>query len=364
MMVIPLNDLNRRIAFLKEELRTAYELVLMKGRFILGHEVTSFEEEFAAYCGVQRAIGVGNGTDALELALRALEIGPGHRVVAVANAGGYSTTAINAVGAEPIYVDIDPHSMNMSCECLKQTLASQSVSAVVVTHLYGKLAEIELLLEIANAHHVPLVEDCAQAHGAARGGKRAGSWGRLAAFSFYPPKNLGALGDGGAVVTNDGNLAEIVKQLREYGWNQKYKVSRRGGLNSRLDEFQAAFLRIFLRHLDVWNNRRRQIVVQYNAGLSQSGLRLPKVVEEDHVCHLYVIRSDNRTRLRDCLREHEIGHEIHYPIPDHQQEISTNKSQQLPITEIASQEILTLPCFPELTDAEIGRVIDVVLRGQ
>ena len=285
--------------------------MLASGWYILGRECAAFESEFAAYCGVAHCVSVANGTDALELALRGLGIGPGDTVATVANAGGYSTTAIRAVGAEPLYIDIDPSTMNMSAADLAARL-TPAVRAVIATHLYGRMADLPALLAVTGRAAVPLVEDCAQAHGAAIGGKKAGSWGALACFSFYPTKNLGALGDGGAITTNDGQLAQRVKSLRQYGWSGKYQCAEYGR-NSRMDEMQAAILRAKLPHLDGWNARRREIAATYSAALAGQPVECPRDFGEDYVAHLYVIRTPGaRSGAR---RAERVRHRDRYPLP-------------------------------------------------
>ena len=297
-MRIPINDLKRHHAPLAGELAAAVNRVLASGWYILGPEVEAFEREFARYCGVEHCAGVGNGTDALELALGALGIGPGTEVATVANAGMYSTTAILRVGARPLYIDVDGRSMTMSPAALDAAISGGPEgcpAAVIVTHLYGQMAEIEELLAIAGRKNIPVIEDCAQAHGAERAGRKAGSRGKLGCFSFYPTKNLGAAGDGGAVVTADAALAAKVRALRQYGWTAKYRSTVAGAQNSRLDEMQAAVLRTKLPHLDGWNARRREIARLYHRALAGSGVSLPGIDSEtcstDYVAHLYVIRS-------------------------------------------------------------------------
>jgi dTDP-4-amino-4,6-dideoxygalactose transaminase len=354
---VALNDLLRQTTALRSELSAAVERVLASGWYILGRECAAFEAEFAAYCGVAHCVSVANGTDALELGLRALGIGPGDRVATVANAGGYSTTAIRAVRAEPLYIDIDPFIMNMSAPDLADRL-TPGVRAVIATHLYGRTADLPALLEVAGRANVPLVEDCAQAHGAAIGGKKAGSWGALACFSFYPTKNLGALGDGGAITTDDPRLAQRVKSLRQYGWSAKYRCAEYGR-NSRMDEMQAAILRAKLPHLDGWNARRREIAATYSAALAGTGVECPRDFGESYVAHLYVIRSRERDRVRAALQACGVATDIHYPVPDHLQEAARGTPAAdalLPATERASREVLTLPCYAELKDEEISAV--------
>jgi dTDP-4-amino-4,6-dideoxygalactose transaminase len=354
---VALNDLLRQTTALQNELTAAVNRVLISGWYILGREVAAFESEFAAYCGVTHCLTVANGTDALELALRSLGIGPGDAVATVANAGGYSTTAIRAVGAEPLYIDIDPATMNMSAADLAARL-TPAVRAVIATHLFGRMADLRALSGVAAHAAVPLVEDCAQAHGAAIDGKKAGSWGALGCFSFYPTKNLGALGDGGAITCNDGALAQRAKSLRQYGWSSRYH-SAEYGRNSRMDEMQAAILRAKLPHLDGWNARRREIAATYSAALSGQPVECPRDFGESYVAHLYVVRTQARDRVRSALKACSIATDVHYPVPDHLQEAARGtraSATQLPATEQAACEILTLPCYAELEEEEISAV--------
>ena len=359
---VALNDLLRQTTALESELAAGVNRVLTSGWYILGRECAAFESDFAAYCGVSHCISVANGTDALEISLRTLGIGPGDSVATVANAGGYSTAAIRAVGAEPIYIDIDPYSMNMSAASLSARL-TPAVRAVIATHLYGHMADLPALLTVTGRAVVPLVEDCAQAHGAAIGGRKAGSWGALACFSFYPTKNLGALGDGGAITTNDEGLAQRAKSLRQYGWSGKYQCSEYGR-NSRMDEMQAAILRAKLPHLDGWNTRRREIAALYSAALAGQAMEYPLDFGEAYVAHLYVIRSQARDQVRDALGRCGIATDIHYPVPDHLQIAARGTraaaTANLPVTEQTAREILTLPCYAELKDDEISAVADAL----
>lgn len=360
MLPIPFNDLGRRTAPLSGDIDAAIRSVVASGWFILGPQVEAFEAEFAAFCGAGHCIGTANGTDALELSLRALEIGPGDRVATVANAGGYSTAAILATGAEPLYVDVDPRSMTMDPRTLAASLAP-GVRAVIATHLYGRMAEMPAILRAAA--RTPVIEDCAQAHGARLDGRSAGSWGVMGCFSFYPTKNLGALGDGGAIVTGDSGLASRVRSLAQYGWNGKYRSQLTGGRNSRLDEIQAAVLRVNLPRLDAWNTRRQAIACDYNRMLEHSGIALPEP-GADYVAHLYVVRTADRDATCAALRAHSIGYDIHYPIPDHQQASAAGRtwaSCDLPTTEACCRAVLSLPCFAELQDVEVRAVAAVVL---
>lgn len=363
-MPIALNDLKHHNQTIFQDIHVAIDRVLSGGRYILGQELESFEAEFASYCGVDYCVGVANGTDALELALRALQVSPGDKVITVANAGMYSTTAIRAVGALPQYIEVDPVTMNMAPDALATAL-SGSVQAIIITHLYGQMAEIPHLMRLASAAGVPVVEDCAQAHGAHLSGKRAGAWGSLGCFSFYPTKNLGALGDAGGVITRDLELAERLRMLRQYGWEAKYRSVLSGGRNSRLDEIQAAILRAKLPYLEGWNEQRRNIAKAYAEGLAGLDLSGPSQFGADYVVHLYVVRTPHRDQLAEELAARGVRTEIHYPTPDHLQESVCGMSgdnPDLPVTEQLSREILTLPCFPEMTKAEVEQVIEAV-RG-
>ncbi|KAA8703420.1 DegT/DnrJ/EryC1/StrS family aminotransferase [Pseudomonas cannabina] len=340
---------------------TPLKAVLDSHWYVLGNEVKLFEEEFAAYVGVQYCISVANGSDALELALKGLGVAVGDPVVAVANAGFYGSTAIHAVGATPVYADVDPATLTLCKKSLQAVIAKEKPVAIIVTHLYGQLANIEEIVEIASAAGIPVLEDCAQSHGARRNGKQAGSFGTIACFSFYPTKNLGALGDGGAVVTDDDALAARIRQLRQYGWDQKYRIAIPGGRNSRLDEMQAAILRIKLPHLDTWNEQRRSIAKRYNEAFAGLDIELPSSVSDDFVAHLYVIRTKDRAALAAALKEKSVSTDIHYPIADHKQPAYTARSSvALDVTERTCDTVISLPCFPGLSDEEVDRVIDAV----
>ena len=359
--VVPLNDLLRQTVALQAELSASVQRVLESGWYILGRECEAFEQEFAAYCGAARCLSVANGTEALELALRALGIGPGDHVATAANAGGYATTAIRQIGAEPLYVDVDAASMTL---CPRDLTArfTPKVRAVIATHLYGRMADLPSLLAITNRAGIPLVEDCAQAHGAAIDGRKAGSWGTLGCFSFYPTKNLGALGDGGAITTQDAALAQRVKSLRQYGWSGKYHCAEYGR-NSRLDEMQAAILRAKLPHLDGWNTRRREIAAAYSRALAGQNVTAPAEFGEQYVAHLYVVRSAAREELRAALRASGIATDIHYPVPDHLQQAALASGAappSLPVTEQLARAVFTLPCYAELRDAEIAAVVNAL----
>ncbi|MGE8165140.1 DegT/DnrJ/EryC1/StrS family aminotransferase [Paraburkholderia sp. NPDC080076] len=346
------------------DLAGAFNRVANSHWFILGNEVTNFEREFAAYIGVDTCVALANGTDSLELALRALDVTSNDSVALVANAGYYGSTAVNAIGARALYVDVDASSLNMSPAALRDLLSREKPKAILVTHLYGQLAAIEELVAIAAQAGVPVIEDCAQAHGAMRAGRIAGSFGAVGCFSFYPTKNLGALGDGGAAVCSDPVIAQKLKMLRQYGWNAKYSVELAGGRNSRMDEVQAAILREKLPHLNDWNSQRKAVARRYNAAFKDLPARIASSVDADYVAHLYVIRVRDRDSFRAYLGEQQIATEVHYPIPDHWQTAYTSRSasprQHLPVTEQSAAEIVTLPCFPGMTEAQVDRVIESV----
>jgi dTDP-3-amino-2,3,6-trideoxy-4-keto-D-glucose/dTDP-3-amino-3,4,6-trideoxy-alpha-D-glucose/dTDP-2,6-dideoxy-D-kanosamine transaminase len=360
-LMVPVNDLRRQIETMRTEIDQAVAEVLESGWFVLGPSVSAFEREFAEVCGVRHCIGVANGTDALEIALRALGCGPGTEVVTVANAGLYATVAIRAVGATPVFAEIDPVTMTMDAQALRTRIGA-GTAAIVVTHLYGRLADMEGLLAAASHRGIPILEDCAQAHGAERAGRKAGSFGTIGCFSFYPTKNLGALGDGGALTTNCDELAEHVKSLRQYGWRAKYEVDREFGRNSRLDELQAAILRVKLPRLEAWNTRRREIVRRYREAAGP-GITVPDAAGRDHVAHLCVVRSPDRDALRAFLAARRIGTDIHYPVPDHRQRALRGlypDGLALPHTDRASREVLTLPCFPEMTEEQLAYVCEAL----
>jgi len=356
-----INNLLRHNADILPQLNQAVTSVLESGWYILGTQVVEFEQEFAKFCGVEHCVAVANGTDALELALRTVGVSQGDRVITVANAGGYSTTAILAVGAVPLYVDVCEDSLLLSLEHLQELIGSD-VGAIVVTHLYGQIARIEDVVRLADQYGIPVIEDCAQTLGAMLNDRRAGSFGKVGCFSFYPTKNLGALGDGGAVTTDDPELCKRLQMLRQYGWQSKYEISLTGGRNSRLDELQAAILRVKLPYLDTWNRQRFEIARRYVEGIRHAQITTPRIEEGSFVAHLFVVRTKQREILREYLKQHQIMSEPHYPIPDHLQPATCAQfvNLNLPQTELACREVLTLPCFPEMSDAEVQHVINAV----
>jgi dTDP-3-amino-2,3,6-trideoxy-4-keto-D-glucose/dTDP-3-amino-3,4,6-trideoxy-alpha-D-glucose/dTDP-2,6-dideoxy-D-kanosamine transaminase len=356
---IPLNDLVRQNEPLREELVQAARRVIERGWYILGAEGMNFEAAFAASCGVSHAVGVANGTDAIELALRAVGVGEGHKVATVANAGCYASTSIRAIGAHPVYVDVVAETHSMSVENLNRELVRNNVRAVIVTHLYGRLADIEAICGICEPRGIPVIEDCAQAHGATRDGRIAGSFGVAGCFSFYPTKNLGALGDGGVVTTPDAVVAERVQALRQYGWSKKYQVGRPGGRNSRLDELQAAALLTKLPHLDRWNEGRRAVGRRYSEEINSSRVKCPHDFGTDNVVHLFVVRCEDRDGFRRHLDANGVSSDVHYPIPDHRQPAYCTFAE-LPETERLAKEIVTIPCFPEMEEDEVSQVIRAI----
>jgi dTDP-4-amino-4,6-dideoxygalactose transaminase len=353
----------------KREIDEAIAGTLDSGWYILGQQVSAFEQEFAGYLGARHCVGVANGTDALHLALRACGIGAGDVVVTVAHTAVATVAAIEMAGAEPLLVDIDPASFTISPEAIEDAIKTWrgegKVKAITPVHLYGHPANMQAVLEIARRYELKVIEDCAQAHGATINGAQVGTFGDAAGFSFYPTKNLGALGDGGAVVTNDPEVAERARLLREYGWRERY-VSEVAGFNSRLDELQAAVLRVKLKYLDEENARRRAIARIYDERLASTPLHLPQcggVVE--HAYHQYAVRSDERDKLRERLREQGIGALIHYPVPVHLQPAYRNRApvhrRTLPETEQAAQQVLSLPMYPHLTAEQVGRVCEAIV---
>lgn len=345
-------------------IHAAIDRVLASGQYVLGAEVEAFESEFAEYLGGGHAVGVANGTDALELALRAAGVGGGDVVATVANTVSATAAAINAIGAIPRFVEIDADTMVMSADALEAVLSRQSgrIKAVVPVHLYGYPADMPRLRQICESHSARLVEDCAQSHGAVVGGRRTGAWGHLAAFSFYPTKNLGALGDGGAVFTRDADLAERVCLLRQYGWRTRY-VSEVPGRNSRLDELQAAILRVKLRSLDAENTHRRRLAERYMNRLASAPLVLPpRPRDEEPVYHQFTVRTPARDTVRAAMLEQGIACGVLYAVPLHRQPAWLDAGLSLPVSERACAEVLCLPCHSGLQIEDADRVSDAVLK--
>lgn len=357
-----INDLLARVKEHQDLISDSVQRVVLSGYFILGPEVKNFENMFSEYLGSEHCVGLANGTDAIEIGLRALGVKRGDVVATVANAGMYTTTAVLAIGAVPYFMDVDLDTMLVTFEEVERAIKAE-VNAIVVTHLFGlAIPEIESIAALARVNNVPMLEDCAQAHGALYKGKRVGTFGDVGCFSFYPTKNLGALGDGGAICANNADVAELARRLRQYGWKEKYSVQLLGARNSRLDEMQAAILSAFLPLLDASNSKRRKIAETYNSGIDNPNIICNKNYGEDYVAHLFVVRSKERDSLKEHLLGSEIMSDVHYPIPDHKQTAieGLNKSHVLGNTELLSKEVLTLPCYPEMTLAEVNFVIDAV----
>jgi dTDP-4-amino-4,6-dideoxygalactose transaminase len=344
----------------KQAIDAAMRAVLEKGRYILGEEVASLEREVASYVGASHGVGVGSGTEALHVALRALGVGAGDEVITVAHTAVATVCAIELAGATPVFVDIDPVAYTVNPELVRSRITSRT-KAIIAVHLYGHPADLDALGTIARETGVHLVEDCAQAHGATYRGRRVGSVGVVGCFSFYPTKNLGALGDGGMLVTSNPSVAARARQFREYGWVDRY-VSSTVGTNSRLDELQAAVLRVKLPYLDHDNAARRGIAARYDDALASTGLTLPRARGEiEHAYHLYVVRSPERDRLLADLQARNVGALVHYPVPVHLQPAYRGRitgADALPETEKAAREVISLPMYPELPAADVTRVIE------
>lgn len=369
-MNIPFNELRPQVRAIKPEIETAIRRVLERGWFILGQEGRDFEAEFSAYLSDAPlyTVGVASGTDALELALRALEIGPGDEVITVPHTATFTALGISATGAALRFVDIEPETYLLDPQQLEAAITPYT-RAIIPVHLYGQAADMEAITAIAQKHRIDVIEDAAQAHGTRYRETRVGTLGRLAAFSFYPTKNLGAYGDGGAVTTRDADLAARLTKLRNGGMGAQRYHHDLPGVNSRLDEMQAAILRVKLPYLDVWNTRRRELAHHYTGqlgDLSTEGLQVP--VEcgwGDHVYHLYVVRvgENRRDALATYLKDRGIGTNIHYPVPVHRQAAyaSLNLPEgSFPASERAAREVLSLPMYPELTAEQIDYICEQI----
>ncbi|WP_323887374.1 DegT/DnrJ/EryC1/StrS family aminotransferase [Aeromonas veronii] len=345
----------------QQELKDACARVINSGWYIMGNELTQFEIEFAAYCGTKHAIGVANGLDALILTLRAWkELGKlqtGDEVIVQANTYIASVLAITENELVPVLVEPNPATYNLDPATIAAAITPKT-KAILPVHLYGQLSPMPEIMRLAKQHNLLVLEDCAQAHGAEINGKRAGNWGDAAGFSFYPGKNLGALGDAGAITTNNDELAHILKALRNYGSHKKYENLYQG-VNSRLDEIQAAMLRVKLRYLEIETARRQQISQTYRYHINNPLITLPQVNEElAHVWHLFVVRCDNREALQQYLATKGVQTLIHYPIPPHKQQAYANYSQlKLPLTELIHSQVLSIPLDPTMSDEVIKQVI-------
>ena len=365
-------ELSRRIPFhallpahhlIAAEIQAAVDRVLNSGSYILGAELESFESQFATYIGVKHAVGVANGTDAIELALRAADIGPGDEVITVSHTAVPTVCAVERAGAKPVLVDVDPDSYTIDPRQVEAAITERT-AAILPVHLYGRPADMTALDTIAQRHHLLLVEDCAQAHGALHRGRRVGSIGAMGAFSFYPTKNLGAYGDAGAVVTDDDRLAERLRRLRNYGQARRYE-NVEPGVNSRLDEIQAAILSVKLTHLDENNATRQRLAAEYRN--STRGVTLPPIDPGDtHAYHLFVIRYQHRDAMREWLDGRGVGTAVHYPTPVHLQPAYRHLGVlpgSLPATEQVAAEIISLPLYIGLAADDVREIGGLVTAG-
>lgn len=360
--MVPFLDLGAAYRELKLEIEAAVSRVLESGWYILGPEVEAFEEEWAAYCDAEHAVGLANGLDALTLALRALGIGPGDEVIVPANTYIATWLAVSAVGATP--VPVEPNALTYNIDpALIETAITSNTRAVLPVHLYGQPVDLDPILSIARRHGLRVIEDAAQAHGAMYKGRRIGAHGDIVCWSFYPGKNLGAFGDAGAITTNDYNLAKHIMRLRNYGSTQKY-INEEAGVNSRLDPIQAAILRVKLKVLDEWNERRRTVAMTYNAFLKKNDLILPHVPDwAEPSWHLYVVQSSMRDLLQAQLERENIGTLIHYPIPPHMQKaygMLQLRPDDLLLSQTLANQVLSLPIGPQLEDCDVRNIIQTI----
>lgn len=361
-MQIPLIDLVAQYKTIESEVAQASQEVMNSGRFVLGPNVGELEREVADYLGVKEAVGVASGTDALVLALRALEIGPGTEIIVPAYSFFASAEAVLQVGAVPVFVDIDPVTYCLNVQQVASKITGKT-RAVIPVHLYGHPADMLPLIELANSHGLKVIEDNAQAFGAEYFGRKTGSIGDVGCLSFFPSKNLGAYGDGGMLVSNDSKLVECVRMLRTHGWQKKY-FPEIVGYNSRLDELQAAILRVKLKHLDHWNERRSHLAHLYQSALSRHGFQTPKAdPSAKHVYHLFVIRVRKRQQVQQLLRKAGIASAVYYPMPLHLVEPCSFLKYQVgsfPVAESACQETLALPLYPEMPEAYVEKIVAIL----
>ena len=355
---VPYLDLPAQISGIRSEVDAAIKNVIDKCAFCLGPEVTAFEKEFAAWCGMKHAVAVNSGTSALHLAMKVLGVKAGDEVITTPFTFVATSWAISYVGARPVYVDIDDATFNIDPRLVAKAVTSRT-KAMIPVHLYGQPCDIDALMDIAKKNDFPVVEDCAQSHGAEYKGKKAGSFGAVSCYSFYPGKNLGAFGEGGMFVTNDESLAEHARVLRDHGSRVRY-FHDEVGFNYRMEGMQAAVLRVKLRHIDDWTDKRRKVAAKYHQMLAGLPLKLPKEAPyAKSVYHLYVIRSDRRDALKKHLDQKGVGNGLHYPVPLHMQKCYANlgyKEGDFPVAERAGRECISLPVFPEMTDEQIEYV--------
>ncbi|HEX7287875.1 MAG TPA: DegT/DnrJ/EryC1/StrS family aminotransferase [Candidatus Angelobacter sp.] len=363
-MKVPFADLRSLHVPLRAELSEVFQRVLDNNSFILGPEVARFEEAFARYIGVGHCIAVSNGTVALQMALMALDIGPGDEVITAVNTFIATAEAISAVGARPVFVDVDPQFYNIDIAAVEKAITPRT-KAIIPVHLYGQTADMDPLLALAEKHGLTIVEDACQAHGAEYKGRRAGSMGRMSCFSFYPGKNLGALGEGGAVLCNDAKLAQRLRMLRDHGSVKKYEHVF-AGYNFRMEGLQGGFLAVKLPHLDKGNEGRRSAAAIYGRLLADSGVVTPAAMAgSKHIYHLYVIQTDDRDGLKQRLAEQGIETGLHYPVPLHLQQAYEHlgyKNGDFPVAESMAKRILSLPMFPTITQEQVEYVCSAVME--
>jgi dTDP-3-amino-3,4,6-trideoxy-alpha-D-glucose transaminase len=359
--VIPTTRLDQSDPVLLEELLAVVERVARQGAFTMGTELEAFEDEFAAYCGAEHAVGVSSGTEAISLALRAMDIGAGDEVIVPANSFIATAEAVSWVGATPVFVDVDPDTHLITAAAVEAAITPRT-RCVIPVHLMGATVDLDPIMALAAEHGLRVIEDTAQAHGARYGDRRVGSIGDFGAFSFYPTKNLGGWGDGGAVVTGDAALAAKVKLLRSHGESPRYH-HQIVGTTARLDALQAALLRVKLRRLDDRNEDRRRLGAALRAGLAGTSVELPAPAFDgaDHVYHLFIIRTRERDALRAHLEAHGVSSAVHYPFPIHRTDAYGPAPEgSLPVSERLAAEILTLPLFPTMSDLDVERIVAAV----
>ena len=363
METVPYLDLQAQYRGLRTEVLSALEEICESTSFAQGRATSEFEAKFAAYCGVDHCVSLNSGTSALHLALRCLDVGPGDEVITVSMTFIATAWAISYVGAKPVFVDIDPVRRTLNPDTLEAAITPRT-KAIIPVHLYGMPAEMDRITAIAERHGVPVIEDAAQAHGAKYRDRRVGQFGQIACFSFYPTKNLGAYGEGGALVTNDASIAQRARSLRDHAQSQKY-LHDEIGYNYRMDSFQAAVLSIKLKHLDEWNTARIDRARQYTELLKESSYKLPAhMSDSESVWHCYVIETPERDRVRSGLQDVGIQSAVHYPVPIHLQKAYAHldyRSGDLPVTEALCDHCLSLPIYPELSKENISRVASVLL---